>query len=111
VELLSLPAGRHRSDQGAGTVDGMFRRTLGLIVATVMTAFALLLVHGQYVLEGRVVLVLSATRGWGVHIGDVLVAGVWLVALLALAGLVVTPPSARHPHDRTTAPHVRQPTL
>ena len=87
----------------------MLRGTLGLVVAAIMTAFALLLVHGQYVLEGPVVLVLSASRGWGVHLGDLLVAGAWLIAVLALAGLVVHRPAGRDTHAPTVAPRVRQP--
>lgn len=88
----------------------MLRGILGLVVAGIISAFALLLVHGQYVLEGRVVLVLSESRGWGVHIGDLCVAGAWLVAVLALVALLVDRPAARDTATRAGTPQVRQPT-
>lgn len=47
--------------------------------------FAYLLVRGQYIREGPVVLLLSEERGWGVHRGEMLIAGGWLVAIIAIA--------------------------
>jgi hypothetical protein len=71
----------------------MLRWTLGLVVAAILTGFTVLLLHGEYSHEGDVVLTLSAARGWGVHRGDILVAGGWLTGLVALAKLVVVRPS------------------
>ena len=72
----------------------MLRWTLGLVVAAILTGFTVLLLHGQYSHEGGVVLTLSADRGWGVHRGDILVAGGWLTGLVALTTLLVDRPSA-----------------
>jgi hypothetical protein len=66
----------------------VLRAAVGLVVATIVSAFAYLLVRGQYIREGPVVLLLSEERGWGIHRGDILVAGGWLVAMIAIATLV-----------------------
>lgn len=67
----------------------MLRWVLGLVAAAVLSAFALLLIHGQYFDEGPVVLTVSAGHGWGVHRGDILVAGGWLIGMIALLSLVL----------------------
>ena len=82
----------------------MLRWTLGLVVAAILTGFMLLLVHGEYSHEGGVVLTLSAARQWGIHRGDILVAGGWLMAMVALTTLVLDRPApvdghARRGHD------------
>jgi hypothetical protein len=73
----------------------MLRWVLGVVAAAVLTAFALLLVRGQYFDEGPVILTVSARRGWGVHRGDILVAGGWLIGMIALLTLVVDRRSER----------------
>jgi hypothetical protein len=49
--------------------------------------FPALLLHGQYVDMGPVVLPLTADHG--IHRGDILVAGGWLVGLIAVLTLVL----------------------
>ena len=71
----------------------MLRWTLGLVLAAILTGFTLLLLHGQYVHEGRVVVTLSQSRGWGIHRGDILIAGGWLVGIVALATLLLDHPT------------------
>jgi hypothetical protein len=86
----------------------MLRWTLGLVVAATLTGFALLLLHGEYSHEGRVVLVLSNARGWGIHRGDILIVGGWLVSVVALVTLVVDRPR-RRPATRATDSGLSQP--
>ncbi|MCU1613264.1 MAG: uncharacterized protein JWO98_804 [Frankiales bacterium] len=74
----------------------VLRWTLGLVVAAVLSAFAALLIHGQYFDEGPVILTISSRRAWGVHSGDLFIAGGWLVGVIAVLTLVVDrcrPPS------------------
>ena len=66
----------------------VLRTAVGLVVAAIVSGFAYLLVRGQYIREGSVVLALSEERGWGIHRGDILIAGGWLVAMIAIATLV-----------------------
>ena len=68
--------------------DHVLRAAVGLVVATIVSAYAYLLVRGEYIREGSVVLTLSEDRGWGIHRGDILIAGGWLVAMIAIATLV-----------------------
>jgi hypothetical protein len=64
----------------------MIRLLLALIAAGVMSAFAALLLHGQYFAEGPVVV--SLTTNHGIHRGDVLVSLGWLIGIIALAGML-----------------------
>lgn len=66
----------------------VLRAAVGLVVGVITSVFAYLLVRGQYIREGPVVLLLSEERGWGIHRGDMLIAGGWLVAMIAIATLV-----------------------
>lgn len=68
------------------------RGLVGLVGAGILSAFALLLLNGQYRTEGPVILTLS--EGHGIHRGDVLVAGGWLIGLIAIGVLVF-----ERPHD------------
>ena len=54
----------------------------GLTVAAVLSAFAVLLITGDYTDEGRVLFVLAP--GHGMHVGDVFVMGAWTIGMLAL---------------------------
>ncbi len=63
----------------------MLRWLVALIAAAVLTVFAALLLNGQYRAEGPVVLTLSETHG--IHRGDVLVAGGWLIGIIAIGVL------------------------
>ncbi|SNT01885.1 hypothetical protein SAMN06893096_11335 [Geodermatophilus pulveris] len=64
----------------------MHIRLAALLVAGVLSVFAVLLVTGRYVNEGPVLLQIGADRG--VHSGDVLVVLGWAVAVLSVAGLL-----------------------
>ena len=57
-----------------------------LVVAAVLSGFAVLLLTGQYVNEGPVLVRLTRTHG--VHAGDLFVVLGWAVALLAVGGLL-----------------------
>ena len=64
----------------------MLRRLSALLIAAVLSAFAVLLLTGQYTNEGPVVLSLTATHG--VHAGDLFVVLGWAGALVAEVGLL-----------------------
>ncbi len=66
----------------------MLRWLSALLVAAVLSAFAVLLLTGEYLNEGPVLLSLTPTHG--IHEGDLYVLGGWAVALLAVGGLVRT---------------------
>jgi predicted outer membrane lipoprotein len=68
----------------------VLRWLLGLIVAAILSVFTALLLHGQYVDMGPVVLRLSTDHG--IHRGDILIAGGWLVGLIAVLTLVLDHP-------------------
>jgi hypothetical protein len=65
----------------------VLRWLLGLIVAGILSAFTALLLHGNYLDMGPVVLTLTRTHG--IHRGDILVAGGWLVGVIAVLTLVL----------------------
>ena len=65
-----------------------------LLTGGILSAFALMLITAaEYETEGPVVV--EVTRAHGVHAGDLLVVGGWVVAILAL--LVLTVRSGRMP--------------
>jgi short subunit fatty acids transporter len=64
----------------------VLRRLSALLIAGVVSAFAVLLLTGQYVNEGPVLVRLSQTHG--VHVGDLFVVLGWAAALLAVGGLL-----------------------
>lgn len=68
----------------------MLRRLVALIAAAVLSVFAVLLLNGSYRLDGPVVLTLWGTHG--IHRGDVLIAGGWLIGLIAVAVLALEGP-------------------
>ena len=70
----------------------MLRCVVGLVPAAVLSVFAALLLNGRYRAEGHVVLRLSETHG--IHRGDILVAGGWLIGMIAVAVLLFD-----RPHD------------
>jgi hypothetical protein len=67
----------------------VLRWTLGLVAAGILSGFAALLLHGQYFHEGAVIFTISANHGWGIHHGDILVAGGWLIGMIAVVTLVL----------------------
>lgn len=79
-----------QTELGTGPRANLYRvkRWLcALLVGGVLSGFAFLLVTGQYLNDGPVVL--SLTRSHGLHAGDLFVVAGWAVAMAALAILVV----------------------
>ena len=70
----------------------MLRWLVGLVAAAVLSVFTALLLNGRYRVEGHVLLRLSETHG--IHRGDVLIVGGWLIGMIAVAVLVW-----ERPHD------------
>ncbi|MGY1822028.1 hypothetical protein [Geodermatophilus sp. SYSU D00079] len=66
----------------------MLRWLFALVVAGILSAFAFLLLTGQYTNDGPVLLTLSADHG--IHRGDVFVMTGWAAALLSEIGLLIT---------------------
>ena len=64
----------------------VLRRIPALVLAGVLTAFAVLLLAGHHAYEGPVLLRLSEDHG--VHLGDVFVVLGWAAALAAELGLL-----------------------
>jgi hypothetical protein len=60
-----------------------------LVAVGILSAFALLLLTGQYIEEGPVVA--SLTPDHGLHTGDLFVIGGWAVGVTALLQLVRAP--------------------
>lgn len=72
------------------SVPTVLRWFCALPVAGVLTGFAFLLVTGQYLKEGPVLIGLSYNHG--LHKGDLFVMAGWAVAMLALLMLLVASP-------------------
>ena len=78
-------AGHRPSSRGGHRPTCGYRRAVlrwlsALVVAAVLSGFAVLLLTGQYVNEGPVLMRLSQTHG--VHVGDLFVVLGWAAALL-----------------------------
>jgi hypothetical protein len=63
---------------------------VGLVAAAVLSVFAALLLNGRYRVEGPVVLSLSGAHG--IHRGDILIVGGWLIGMIAVAVLLFERP-------------------
>ena len=72
----------------------MLRWLFALVVAGIVSAFAVLLLTGEYANDGAVLVRLAEDRG--IHEGDVLVLAGWATALLSEAGLLL---AGRHIRD------------
>ena len=68
----------------------MLRGLVGFVAAAVLSVFTALLLNGRYRAEGEVVLRLSENHG--IHRGDILVAGGWLIGVMAIAVLLLERP-------------------
>jgi hypothetical protein len=77
-------AGADRQD------DRVLRWFVGLVAAAVLSAFAALLLNGQYRVEGPTLMTLWGSHG--IHRGDILIAGGWLIGMIAIAMLLFEPP-------------------
>ncbi len=69
------------------TTHPALRWLLALVAAAVLSAFAVLLVAGQYRDEGPVLVTLTA--GHGLHRGDVFVLAGWAAGVISLLGLLL----------------------
>lgn len=63
---------------------------VGLVAAAVLSAFAALLLNGQYRAEGPVLVTLWGSHG--IHRGDILIAGGWVIGMIAVAVLLLDGP-------------------
>ncbi|SNS90636.1 hypothetical protein SAMN04488107_4258 [Geodermatophilus saharensis] len=68
------------------TGDAALRWLFALVAIAVLSAFALLLVTGQYYNEGPVLVRVAEDRG--LHQGDVFVLTGWAAGVLSLLGLL-----------------------
>jgi hypothetical protein len=76
----------------------MVRWAGALLVVAVLSGFAVLLLTGDYVREGPVLVALSATHG--IHRGDLGVVAAWLLGVIGVAVSVGSRPRAdRDPQD------------
>ena len=64
----------------------MLRWLSVLVVAAILSVFAVLLLTGHYLADGPVLLRLGENHG--IHAGDLLVILGWVAALLAVGGLL-----------------------
>jgi hypothetical protein len=65
----------------------MLRWLFAIVIAGILSAFAVLLLTGKYLNDGPVLVALS--EGHGIHKGDIFVVTGWAAALLSEAGLLV----------------------
>ncbi len=65
----------------------MLRWLFAIIIAGIVSAFAVLLLTGQYVNDGPILVTLAEDRG--IHEGDVFVVIGWAAALLSEVGLLL----------------------
>ena len=66
-----------------------------LVIGSVVTLFGFLLLTGQYISDGPVLI--SLTSDHGLHVGDVFVVATWAVAMAALVLLATTSARGRTP--------------
>ncbi len=64
----------------------VFRSLCALVISTVLSGFAFLLVTGEYINDGP--LVLSLSYNHGIHAGDLIITAGWATAMLAIVPLV-----------------------
>jgi hypothetical protein len=74
-----------RASRNYGRV--VLRWLFAIVIAGILSAFAFLLLTGEYVNDGPVLVALSEEHG--IHKGDVFVVTGWTVALLSEAGLLL----------------------
>ena len=67
----------------------VIRLVSALIVGAVLTGFAFLLLTGQYVNDGPVMVAVSPTHG--IHLGDLFILMGWATGMLAVSALAVMP--------------------
>jgi hypothetical protein len=72
----------------------MLRWLGALLTAMVMTGFALLLLSGEYIREGPVVVTLSEAHG--IHRGDVGIVSFWVLGMIGLGINLASSQRRRH---------------
>ncbi len=70
------------------TAGVVLRRLAALVAVVVLTAFAFLLVTGEYSADGPVLFTLAGSHG--LHRGDVVVLTGWAAGVLSVAWLVLS---------------------
>ena len=73
--------------RGPGYRRGVLRWLFAIVIAGVVSAFAVLLLTGEYSNDGPVLVTLSEEHG--IHRGDVFIVTGWAAALLSEAGLLL----------------------
>jgi hypothetical protein len=71
----------------------MLRWVGALAAAVIMSAFAFLLVAGQYYREGPVLVTLTATHG--IHRGDIGIIAAWMLGMIGLGASVLAGGASR----------------
>ncbi|MGY1661058.1 hypothetical protein ACI78Q_07540 [Geodermatophilus sp. SYSU D00705] len=66
----------------------MLRLLFAIVVAGILTVFAFLLLTGEYINDGAVLVRLAEDHG--IHRGDIFVVTGWAAALLSEIGLLIT---------------------
>ena len=70
-------------------METVVRKLYALVVGGIVSGFTVLLVTGRYINDGPVLITL--TKGHGLHAGDLFVIAGWGVAMAALARLARKP--------------------
>ena len=65
----------------------MLRWLFAVIIAGILSAFAVLLLTGEYINDGPVLITLAEDRG--IHEGDIVVVAGWAAALSSEVGLLI----------------------
>ncbi len=73
----------------------MLRWLYASVIGAVLTGFSFLLITGQYIEDGPVLVQLSSSHG--IHRGDLIVIAGWMVSMLALFALTGAPGRSRNP--------------
>ena len=81
--------GRRPAGRGRRALVAALRWCSAAVVAVVLSAFALLLVTGEYANDGPVVLTLTSRHG--LHEGDLFVIAGWAVAVVSLLVVLLVP--------------------
>jgi hypothetical protein len=84
-----MGTGPLRDERTVAYLQWVIRWVYASVIGAVLSGFAFLLLTGQYISDGPVVVALTGDHG--LHEGDLFVLAGWIVSLLALVALTVTP--------------------
>jgi hypothetical protein len=79
------------------SVGAVIRWLCAVVAGAVVSGFTFLLLTGQYINDGPVIVTLG--RGHGLHAGDLFVIAGWAVAMLAVLSLALMPGRDGHRRD------------